>query len=122
MVALFGKNYFVRSVTIEEPERFGQIRLKQDALQVRGILLRNIALRDLEKVEGYLITTPGLEDVSCVDLLFSNGRKICFDGSNTDQQDLINEILLALQVDQINWSSELGPFTFEKLIVYKRTS
>ncbi len=116
--ALFGKNFIVSGISAEVPKRFGQLGFKNGHILIRTISLKTLSLDDIEKIEGYVETTQGLEEYCCVDIIFNDDRKICLDGSQADQQAVINQILVMLQAKQIDWSEEIGPFTFEKQLVY----
>lgn len=120
--ALAGKQYFVRSVATGRSPRLGQIQLWHDKLRIKTLWRKDIDLAGLQIIEGYLETTPGLEEICCVDLIFSNGRKICLDGSKPDQQELINQILLMLHAESVNWNTSFGAFSSDKTVVYQASA
>jgi hypothetical protein len=117
---LFGKSFLVRSITTEKPKHFGQLHVNKGELLFRSWRLKHFSLNNVETIEGYLETTPGLEEVCCVDFIFTKGNKICFDGSKTEQQAVIDQLLLQFCADPINWDSQCGPFTSNKLVLYRK--
>lgn len=118
---LFQKELMVRSVTEYDPTKFGEAKLMGDTIVVKNFQQKTFWIRDIKTIEAYTETTAGLEEYCCIDFIFSNDKKICFDGSKEDQQLLINLILSEhLYVAPINWTEWAFPFLPQIHVIYER--
>lgn len=104
--AIIQKEFIVKRLTTENPSMFGSLKYVNKTFVIKGLFFQHLFnLADILAIKGYTEVTFGLEDTCCIDFIFRNGKKILFDGSFKEQQELVNKILIMdLNLQPIDWS------------------
>ena len=118
----FSNHIYIGQIVDHEPGRKGELRLANGQLTVKKRFGRVVlALSQLQRITGYSETTPGLEEVCCVDMLFDNGTVLYLNASHPGQQQFIDLILTThLGLPAIKWSNVFCPFGAGKQVIYQR--
>ena len=117
------REYIIRAVGTDKPRKRGDLLLTTGLITVRTALgPKQFKIEDIQSIEGYEEIDAGLEHHSCIDVIFSDGEKLLFCGTNITHQQLLNELLTThLHVAPVNWEQGYyGPFTTEIELLYEK--
>lgn len=109
---------FIKSICEQSPTKRGAVCLSGDEIIYKGWFRKCIfRIADIVLIEGYEEVSMGLEEYICVDVVFKDGRKLLFSGTE-EQQVFINRLHQKLKVATIDWSQPFV-FTSQRMVLYQ---